>query len=263
MKVAVFSDIHSNAEAYRASLLNIAARGDVAELWCLGDVVGYGADPNECVMLTAALAGFPVPPAGDDPLGAALAVLRGKLTRLVRGNHDAAALGGDIVKDFSEDARAAAFWTRRVLSPESRQYLTKLQLTVTAGDIELVHSSPAAPAAFPYIFTMDDAAAAFAASRARVVFYGHTHQPVVLTTDGRRVTSARWGSLAAGARYLVNAGSIGQPRDGDARACYVLYDACENEVTEVRVAYDVAAAAAKIRRAGLPGWLADRLFQGT
>jgi len=261
MKVAVLSDIHSNLEAYRASILDVARRGDVDELWCLGDVVGYGADPELCVGLTAALRGDAAAPTVDDELDEAVAAMAGRLRHVVRGNHDAAVAGGGILRHFNAAARDAARWTADTLSTERLAFVESLPLT--AGDADLlVHASPFEPERFHYVMTVSDAGAAFAATEARVVFIGHTHQPVVVAWWEGEPAPAPWGKLEPHERYIVNVGSVGQPRDGDPRAAYVVYDRSADTVELVRVPYDVETAAAKIRRAGLPAALASRLFGG-
>ncbi|NIT35249.1 MAG: metallophosphoesterase [candidate division Zixibacteria bacterium] len=261
MKVAIYSDVHGNLEAYRASVLDIARRPDVGALWCLGDVVGYGADPERCLEITAALAGA-APAELDGELADAAGGLAGKLRYVVLGNHDAAALGDQIINYFNDAARAAAIWTAEELSPQACLLLQNFPLTATEGDALLVHSTPVRPQEFNYVTTVADAEEAFAATDANVVFFGHTHQGgVVAEGDGnpRAVPASEFGARD---RYLVNVGSVGQPRDGDPRACYVLYDAARGRLEFVRVAYDVEAAAAKIREVGLPRVLADRLYYG-
>jgi diadenosine tetraphosphatase ApaH/serine/threonine PP2A family protein phosphatase len=262
LKIAVFSDVHSNLEAYRASLLDIAGRGDVGALWCLGDVVGYGADPELCIRITAALGGKLPRPELDGDFAAAVAALAGKLGHVVLGNHDAASFGDRIINFFSEAARAAALWTAEKVSPPARLYLQGVPLTAAEGDVLLVHATPSRPREFHYITAATQAREAFDATDARVVFYGHTHRGGVMADrDGGAavVEAEEFGRVG---RFLVNAGSVGQPRDGDPRACYVIYDADARTVEFVRLEYDVDAAAAKIREAGLPEMLADRLYQG-
>ncbi|UCH78535.1 MAG: metallophosphoesterase family protein [Candidatus Coatesbacteria bacterium] len=261
MKIAVFSDIHSNLEAYGASVVDMARRGDVEAMWCLGDVVGYGADPEQCLQLTAALAGDATP-AGDAELEDAVAALAGKLRYVVLGNHDAASFGDRIINYFNETARRAALWTADHISSEARLALQNYPATATEDGVFLVHASPLHPREFHYINSIGDAAAAFAATEAQLIFCGHTHKPVVVIDREGRPIAVPPRDFGVGERSLVNVGSIGQPRDGDARACYVVYDSAEARLEFVRVPYDVEAAAAKIREAGLPRVLADRLAYG-
>ncbi len=263
MKIAVFSDVHSNLEAYRAAILDIAPRDDIGVLWCLGDVVGYGADPEACVLITRALAGAgPVPPGFDAEFAAAIAVLEGKLKYVVLGNHDAAAIGDGILEYFNHAARAAALWTAEVISGPTRDYLARLPFTAVEGNAFLVHATPVRPQEFHYLTSVADAEEAFAATDAAVIFYGHNHQPVVISDRAGRPAAVPAAEFGAGGRWLVNAGSVGQPRDGDRRACYVIYDAGGARLEFVRVEYDVEAAAAKIANAGLPRSLAERLYYG-
>jgi diadenosine tetraphosphatase ApaH/serine/threonine PP2A family protein phosphatase len=262
LKIAVFSDVHSNLEAYRAAILNIARRGDVGALWCLGDVVGYGADPEVCVQITLALTGSAPPPELDEELAGAIGELAGKLRYVVLGNHDAAAFGHRIMNYFNEAARAAALWTAAAISAPASRFLQNLPLTAVEGDALLVHSTPVQPQEFYYVTSVADAREAFGATDARVIFYGHNHQPVVVAEREGRPAAATPGEFGADGRWLVNVGSVGQPRDGDRRACYVVYDASDVRLEFVRVDYDVDAAAAKILKAGLPRVLAERLQYG-
>lgn len=262
MKIAVFSDVHSNLEAYRAVILDIAGRRDVDALWCLGDVVGYGADPEICVHITRALAGSAPPPAVDEELAGAIGSLAGKLRYVVLGNHDAAAFGHRIINYFNEVARVAALWTAAEISPLACSFLRNLPLTEAEGDVLLVHSTPVRPQEFHYITKVGDAKEAFGATDAAVIFYGHNHRPVVVSDRGGRPAAAKPEDFGKDARWLVNVGSVGQPRDGDYRACYVMYDAGDPRLEFVRVDYDVDGAAGKILKADLPRVLAERLHYG-
>jgi diadenosine tetraphosphatase ApaH/serine/threonine PP2A family protein phosphatase len=263
LKTAIISDIHANWEAFAAVLADIARQADVARVWCLGDVVGYGADADRCVIVAAALADKAAPPRGltaeeED----AVAALRGKLTAAIFGNHDAAVLGDPIIDWFNDAGRTAALWTVGKLSAEARAWLTALPSTVeTAGEL-LVHASPADPAAYPYITDVAAARRAFGAATRRLVFFGHTHVPRVIREEQGEPVAAPFRELTPPHRYLVNVGSVGQPRDGDNRAAYAVYDDAENSVRTVRLPYDIDAAAEKIRRAGLPLVLARRLYYG-
>jgi diadenosine tetraphosphatase ApaH/serine/threonine PP2A family protein phosphatase len=262
LKIAVFSDIHSNLEAYRASLLDIARRGEVGALWCLGDVVGYGADPELCIGITAALGGKMGRPELDDEFAAGVDALAGKLRRIVLGNHDAASFGDRIINFFSEAARAAALWTADNISPAARLFLQGVPLTAAEGDVLLVHATPSRPREFHYITGAAQACEAFDNTDARVVFYGHTHRGGVMADRDGGAAVVGPEEFGRDGRFLVNAGSVGQPRDGDPRACYVVYDVDAEAVEFVRLEYDVDAAAEKIRKAGLPEMLAERLYQG-
>lgn len=248
------SDLHANLEAVRAVFDRIDAVGADAVV-CLGDIVGYNANPNEVV-----------------------AELRRRGVRCVQGNHDAMAASDESPAEFGSLARGAILWTRRVLADEHRRYLAALPDQVAIGrDAVGVHGAPSHRDR--YVLSVAEAAEEFqvAAARlpgARVVFFGHTHLPVVFREHGGRVT-AIWSSRGAGAsngaatldlsapgRYLVNPGGVGQPRDGLTTAPFAIYDDGTASVRLERVAYDFEASAAAIERSGLDRRLAERLRHG-
>ena len=239
MRIAVLSDIHSNLEALTAVL---AHAGSVDAVWQLGDVVGYGPEPDAVVATLAAVGAVGV-----------------------RGNHDAAALGGPEIDWFNPDARAAAEWTRDRLADDTRTWLSALPETLAVGDVTLVHGSPRDPLR-EYITNAAIARANLGAVTTPHVLHGHTHVPVAFTADGDRmgvVAPSAGSSLAFdGRRALINPGSVGQPRDGDPRASYLVLDPEAPSVTWHRVPYDVRAVQTAIRAAGLPSRLADRLAVG-
>ncbi|MFH1567805.1 MAG: metallophosphoesterase family protein [Gemmatimonadota bacterium] len=246
--VAVLSDAHGNLQALEAVVEAARARG-ADHFLCLGDVVGYGADPGPC-----------------------LRRLRELTETIVLGNHDAAVAGLQDLTYFNPQARAAARWTTAVLREEELRFLSRLPLALEWGDALLVHADPRAPDHWAYIETAAAAAAAMEAVTAKLCFVGHSHRPFIAALAGpagiggppapplHRSEGPR--PLDPGRRYLVNAGSVGQPRDGDPRASFALWDRRQNQVELVRVSYDVAAAQARIRDAGLPPVLADRLAVG-
>jgi len=244
LKVAILSDIHGNLEGLEAALADIAANG-ITRIWCLGDVVGYGASPNECTER-----------------------VRGFAEACVLGNHDEVCLGRGRIEYFNSVARMAAMWTQGVMSPATREYLEASPMTVplevnsTKG--LLVHASPYFPEDWHYILSEHDAMAAFGSCSDPLIFVGHSHVPgIFLEADGQ-VTHHRalTFQMQPGVRCLVNVGSVGQPRDGDPRAAWCLVDTDEHSVTVRRVAYDVELAQRKIREAGLPEILASRLSWG-
>jgi diadenosine tetraphosphatase ApaH/serine/threonine PP2A family protein phosphatase len=240
VRYAVLSDIHGNLEALRAVLADAADRAD--DLLCLGDVVGYGADPGPCVDLVGARA-----------------------RAVVAGNHEHAVVGRLDLSWFNRYARAAAEWTREHLDPNCAAYLDALPLTAAVEDATLVHASPRQPQEWDYLVTEDDGLAAFEAFDTRLCFVGHSHVPAVWSLGSSGPDYARGDvgvTLDAGRRYIVNVGSVGQPRDRDPRAAYALWDVDARRISVRRVAYDVAAARAKIEEAGLPRFLADRLAAG-
>ena len=232
MKTAVISDIHGNLEALQAALERIDAL-QIDRTVCLGDIVGYGASPNECVEL-----------------------LRERKILSVVGNHDKAVTGELSIETFSIVAKLGVEWTRSVITKENEDFLRGLPYAEEIDDALFVHSSPDLPQFFRYLFTQDDAEGSFDAFNNRICFIGHTHRPVVFCEDSVST------QLISGKRFIVNVGSIGQPRDGDRRGCFVIYDDELFSIEHVRVEYDIQSAAAKIINAGLPQKLADRLKIG-
>src|SRR3954468_10438411 len=239
MRIAVLSDIHSNLVALEAVL---AHAGAVDAIWHLGDVVGYGPDPDGVVARLADVAATGV-----------------------RGNHDAAALGGDEIEWFNPEARAAAEWTRDTIAEDTRAWLAGLPERAEDGEMTLVHGSARDPLR-EYITSAAIARANLGDFTTRHLLHGHTHVPVAFAEDSGRIGGVvpRPGTSVAlaGRRVLLNPGSVGQPRDGDPRASYLVLDRDADTVTWQRVAYDVAPVQTAIRAAGLPGRLADRLAIG-
>ena len=239
MRVAVLSDIHSNIVALDAVLLHA---GDVDTIWHLGDVVGYGPEPD-----------------------AVVARLSERKATGVRGNHDAAAIGGDEIEWFNADARAAAEWTREAMTTATRRWLGELPERLEIDDLTLVHGSPRDPMR-EYITDGRIAADNIELLGTRHGLHGHTHVPVawIATPDRVALVHARdTTALELGAdRTLLNPGSVGQPRDGDPRAAYLVLDLELGRVTWHRVEYEIAPVQAAIRAVGLPGRLAARLAVG-
>jgi diadenosine tetraphosphatase ApaH/serine/threonine PP2A family protein phosphatase len=239
MRIAVLSDIHSNVVALDAVL---GHAGGVDAIWHLGDVVGYGPEPDAVVDR-----------------------LRERKATGVRGNHDAAAIGGDEIEWFNSDARAAAEWTREAMSASTRQWLADLPERRTLEDQTLVHGSPRDPLR-EYITDSDIAADNLDLLETRHGLHGHTHVPVawIATPDRLALVHARdTTALELGThRMMLNPGSVGQPRDGDPRAAYLVLDLEAGRVTWHRVEYEVDRVQAAIRAAGLPGRLAARLAVG-
>jgi diadenosine tetraphosphatase ApaH/serine/threonine PP2A family protein phosphatase len=241
MRVAVISDIHANLHALEAVLAEVEREGPEA-VWCLGDVVGYGPHPNECCDL-----------------------VRARADLALCGNHDLAALGTLDVDDFSGDAAVAARWTARILGPEQRAWLASLQPSAAADGAGLYHGSPRDPV-WEYVLSEEVALLSILATEDNVVLVGHSHVPLALCWDGETLD----GGLAPGGtdvelggrRSLLNPGSVGQPRDGDARAAWLLIDLARGRGTFRRVTYPIADAQAASREAGLPPALAARLAHG-
>lgn len=235
----ILSDLHGNLEALEAVLAH--AQGLYDRILCLGDLVGYGADPNAIVDWT-----------------------RKNAAVIVRGNHDKAGAGLDDLETFSPLARASALWTRTVLTPESRSYLERLPRgPLPYEGIDLVHGSPADED--EYLISAEDTLPVRAYLGAQVTFFGHTHVQggfLLAQRAARRIAPAGVLPIEQKYFYLVNPGSVGQPRDGDPRAAYALWSPEERAVEYRRAAYDVERAATKIRAAGLPDFLAARLYEG-
>ena len=243
MRTLIFSDVHSNLEGLLAVVAHAEASGPVDAIWNLGDIVGYGAEPS-----------------------AAIGELRRLGVRSVAGNHDHAAAGRVDIDLFNPTAAEAALWTRDIISPQERNWLGALPETLTIGDFTLVHGSLREPL-WEYVDNSETARAQFDRQQTPYSIVGHLHVPFWceerdgewpafhMTRDGDRV------ELGDG-RIILNPGSTGQPRDGDPRAGYLLYDDAERAVTWHRVVYDAEAAGRKIIAAGLPEFLANRLLIG-
>ena len=238
-KIGVLGDIHGNLEALEAVLKALDAEG-VKRLACTGDVVGYGANPSEC-----------------------LSLVRSRCETVVAGNHDWGAVGKKALDYFNSAAREAIDWTAARLSEEERLWLSSLPLVVTREEYQLVHASFNDPVEFIYIFETQEAEASFASQAGPLAFFGHTHWPCTFFDgDPARHSIQRVVPLDPPGRFLVNPGSVGQPRDSDPRAAYAVLDLDKRTVTLRRVDYDIAAAAGKILAAGLPASLAERLSYG-
>ncbi len=245
MRLALFADIHANRQAFAACL--DAARADGAERFiCLGDYVGYGADPEWTVETVMGL------------------VEQGALA--VRGNHDTAVSSS--AESMNAEAQAAIEWTRGRLSAPERKFLSELPLTRQEDDRLYVHSDASQPAKWRYVRSPADAGRSLIATDAQITFCGHIHRPALysMSVTGKMTSfipiSGVKVQLLSGRRWLAVLGSVGQPRDGEAAACFAMFDTVSREITYCRVPYDVDAAAARIRDNGLPPSLADRLFVG-
>lgn len=232
MKIAVISDIHSNLQALQAAFEAIESY-DVHEIYCLGDVVGYGADAAACVDL-----------------------VRERCAGCVRGNHDDAVALERGLKVIPKDAQAAARHNRRQLSDEQIRYLAELPLTLEAHGCTFVHASPQDPDAWMRLDSFLRVKEQFHHFETDICFVGHTHIPGIVS-DRLGVLNVRRGH-----RYLINTGSVGQPRDEDPRSSFAVFDVEEVACELVRVGYDVEAAAARIDEEGLPSALGARLFRG-
>jgi predicted phosphodiesterase len=239
MRLAVLSDIHANLAALDAVSDELGA---FDELWVLGDIVGYGPQPNEVIRRL-------------QELGA----------RAVTGNHDGAAIGTVDASWFNPDAQAAIQWTATVLDENARAYLSALPEVRRDGELTAVHGSPREPI-WEYITDAAIAAANFGAFETRHCLYGHTHLPVVYRSDGIHVTvipaTASSPIVLDARRTLINPGSVGQPRDGNPEASYLVLDAEAGTAEFHRVRYDIALTQRLMREVSLPRWLVERLAIG-
>jgi diadenosine tetraphosphatase ApaH/serine/threonine PP2A family protein phosphatase len=241
MKWAILSDVHGNLEALQAVIADLRREG-AERIAFLGDAVGYGANPDECLLL-----------------------LRERTEWMVAGNHDYGAVGLTDVSYFNPAAKAAILWTGKRLSPESRAYLRGLPLLSKVAGITFVHATPHAPGEWNYIFTFPEAEEAFRAMAGDLAFIGHSHSPLILAKKGDgEVTLYEEEEMALekGIRYIINVGSVGQPRDRNPKAAYGVYEEAGKKYLLKRVDYDIQTAQKKIISAGLPPSLAQRLSEG-
>ena len=242
MRYAILADIHANLAALQAVLEDITAKGGVDELWCLGDVVGYGPEPGECIRL-----------------------LKKHCSVCVAGNHDLGAVGKLNLGYFNASAAAACRWTAAQLSPADVRYLEDLPLSLQQGDFFLVHGSPAEPA-LEYVISSGIAARSFSFFDSPYCLVGHTHVPLAFKQEGDSAPSIMLSSgigLVLGAkRMIINPGGVGQPRDGDPRASYAVYESEGSILRLYRVEYDIAATQRKMLKANLPMMLISRLEEG-
>jgi predicted phosphodiesterase len=239
MRFAIFSDIHANLEALEAVLADAHQR-KCTNFVCLGDVVGYNANPHECMERVREL---------DCPT--------------VKGNHDEQASVSKSSTDFNELAERAIKWTRDKLTEKDKQWLRDLPFQKQVRSFTIVHATLDTPAQWGYVFNNLDAAASFTYQHTTVCFFGHTHVPMVFIRDeGVRRELIDHIRIEPAKKYFINVGSVGQPRDGNWRAAYCVYDIENNLVQQVRVKYDVAATQKKVIEAGLPRPLAERLAMG-
>jgi predicted phosphodiesterase len=233
MRIAVISDIHSNLEALTKALELIDAQ-PVDRIVCLGDIVGYGSDPNECIEL-----------------------VQRHCDIVLQGNHDAAVVDTSIADSFTPNARSAIHWTHSRISDANREYLGRLPAVNKDADVFYVHSSPCDPAAWHYIFDAFDALSAFRCFSERLCFIGHSHVPDIFSSSGRSVHT-----IENKGRFIINVGSVGQPRDGNPELSFGTFDTESWIYRNIRSPYNAELAAKKIFAAGLPPMLGQRLLQG-
>jgi predicted phosphodiesterase len=239
MRYAVIADIHANLEAFEV-VLNDAKDQKCTHYCCLGDVVGYNANPKECLDIVRSM-GMPC----------------------VKGNHDEYCSTDEELEGFNPHAAEAVNWTRRQLRPEDRQWLRDLKYVRLVASFSIVHATLDGPQRWGYVFDKLAAAASFTYQNTSVCFFGHTHVPVAFVRDSmvRGGTYSKF-KVEPGKKYFVNVGAVGQPRDGNPKAGYVVYDMDDATIELRRLDYDIPTAQKKIMEAGLPQKLADRLALG-
>ena len=241
MKAAIISDIHSNLEALLVVLKDIKKRR-LKSIFCLGDLIGYGANPNECIDLC---------------------MKEAKVT--VAGNHDWAAIDKTDVSTFNPVAAQAIRWTQGQINESGVKSLKSLELSHQVNNLLLVHATPAEPEKWRYLFSLEEFEKEFSYFDEQVCFVGHSHIPAAIYMDDNGYCDLVRDNpfpIVAKRRYIVNVGSVGQPRDLDPRAGYVIYDGNNNSIEIVRLDYNIPLAQQKIIMGGLPEVLADRLLAG-
>ncbi len=239
MKFAIFGDIHANLEALEAVLEDTKQQG-VTDYICMGDIVGYNANPAEC-----------------------LEIVREMNCPVVKGNHDEDSSGDHSLEMMNPVASEALTWTRLQLSDEQREWLKRLRMVRQVSNFTIVHSTLDQPNAWNYVTNKFDAMSNFSYQFTQLCFHGHTHVPKVFVNEPKVAQLDELDvTLDDGVKYFVNVGSVGQPRDGDWRAAYTIYDSEANRVYVRRVEYDIATTQQKIIAAGLPEMLASRLAKG-
>ena len=243
MRYAIMADIHANLAAFTAVLDDIKRWGGVEEIWCLGDVVGYGPDPHQCIELLCQYNHV-----------------------CVAGNHDWAAVGKVATSEFNPDAAVACHWTAQQLSHEDVGYLENLPVVIQKGDFSLVHGSPREPI-WEYLLSVNSAKENFAYFQSQFCLVGHSHVPMVFEYDETDSCSFSQfmpsiGLVLGKSRLIINPGGVGQPRDGDPRASYAIYDSEAGVIRLYRVPYEVGVTQTRMVEHNLPIRLVARLSQG-
>lgn len=239
MRYAVFGDIHANLEALMTVMEDAEAQ-QCTHFVCLGDIVGYNANPVEC-----------------------LEYVRGLDCPVVKGNHDEEATQTRSMDELNPLAESALLWTRLQLNEDHKEWLRDLKFVRQVRDFTIVHATLDSPGSWAYVSNRFDAMASFSYQFTQLCFYGHTHAPRIYEKDDTvRCLRDAEAQLRRGVKYFINVGSVGQPRDGDWRASYAVYDTEMQTVSIRRLEYDLRTTQQKIREAGLPGILAERLSLG-
>lgn len=242
MRYGIFSDVHSNLEAMTVVARALKSEG-VDQYLCLGDFVGYYSNPVEVIELIESL----------------------NCWKMVLGNHDSACLGRTPLSKFNQPAADAIHWTRKHLKSRHFHFLESLRLREEIGEMELVHASPFQSEEWHYLTSQEDLERNFRYFQGFLCFFGHVHKPFIAEQKGNgmvKILEETEFNLQKDCRYLVNVGSVGQPRDGNPKTCYVLYDSDSRKLSIRRLDYDHGTTARKTLEAGLPDYLAQRLKTG-
>ncbi len=241
MKYAIIADIHSNLMALETVLADIETKGGVDEIWCLGDIVGYGPEPHRCIE-----------------------IIQSRCSACVAGNHDWAAIGKMDTSYFNPEAAEAAEWTSRQLKLEDIHFLESLPLTLEKGDFTLAHGSPRDPI-WEYILSVPEAEENLKYFKTLYCLIGHSHIPILFECGepcSAYMISPETKLNLGKKRLIINPGSVGQPRDGDPLAAYAIYDSGAGTINFYRIPYDILTTQQRMQDAGLPEWLIHRLAHG-
>ena len=248
MRIAFMADIHGNLQALEAVIKKMNMIGPLDMVLVAGDIVGYGANPKECIQVIKDISSF-----------------------VCMGNHDAAVCDMISSDTFNNDAREAVEWTKSILTQEEIHWLSSLPLIVTLDSIgwTMVHGSLEDPGMFLYVMTYEDAIECFAKLETRFCLIGHTHTPMIVYQEnensvpsGKYAKEGKFDLPQKQEKVIFNTGSVGQPRDEDSRACFAVYDSDKKEVNVIRVSYDIDEATRRILNKGLPESLGIRLYKG-
>jgi predicted phosphodiesterase len=237
MKIAILSDIHSNLEALETAFEYID-KEDISKVYCLGDIVGYGPNPNECIE-----------------------IIRERCDVVLMGNHDYAALGLANIEYFNDYAKASVFWTISSLEQDNLDYLHDLPFSYKGDNFLLVHASPSTPPHWHYVLSHDVAMMEMRHFEQNICYIGHSHVPIIYSKNGAYRNSPIKIETKS-QKYIINVGSIGQPRDGDPKLCFAVLDTENNQFEYIRLDYRVNRTYEKIIKSGLPVFLAERLLKG-
>ncbi|MCL2182448.1 MAG: metallophosphatase family protein [Chitinispirillia bacterium] len=242
MKLAFISDIHANLEALESVLADIDSK-EIDDIYCLGDVVGYGANPNECVEIVSK-----------------------RCKSVLLGNHDAVATGLLTTQHFNVHARIAIEWTAGELTSENKKFLAAQPLAKTVDDFTMVHATPYQPGMWYYITSLEEAYFNFQSFDTRICLVGHTHIPMIIALDEEEIYVHQDKSISfderENLRLLINIGSVGQPRDRHPESSYGILDTGEKKFSLYRVPYDIAKTQSKMKKIKMPDFLVNRLAEG-